>query len=79
MAMRPDLTVNQLVLQSPGSLPALAALGVDTCCGGGRSLALAAHQAGLTFDQLVEYLQVHLARTAGDTPVPACGCGTRQV
>ena len=76
MTIRPDLTVNDLVRSRPGALPILAAAGVDTCCGGGDSLALAAAQAGLTFDQLLRRLQQ--PRADDVPPAPRCGCGSKR-
>lgn len=76
MTIHPDLTVNELVLGHPGALPVLAGAGIDTCCGGGLTLALAAAQAGLTFDQLLDRLQ--RGGSAGDAASrPACGCSPK--
>ncbi len=76
MTIHPDLTVTELVIGHPGALPVLADAGIDTCCGGGLSLALAAAQAGLTFDQLLDRLQ--RGRSGGEAPSrPACGCGPK--
>jgi iron-sulfur cluster repair protein YtfE (RIC family) len=75
MTIRPDLTVNDLVRRRADALPTLAALGIDTCCGGGDSLALAAARAGLTFDQLLRRLEDPGAHEI--PPAPGCGCGSR--
>ena len=76
MTIRPDLTVDDLVRRRSDALPILAALGIDTCCGGGDSLALAAARAGLTFDQLLRRLEEpsspHLS------PASQCDCGSRR-
>ena len=76
MTLRPDLTVNDLMRHRPAALPVLAALGIDTCCGGGETLAHAAARAQLTFDQLRDRLE-EAARGPEQSPAPQCGCGTR--
>lgn len=75
MTLRPDLTVNDLTRHRPAALPVLAALGIDTCCGGGETLAHAAARAHLTFDQLRDRLE-DAARGPEQSPAPQCGCGT---
>jgi iron-sulfur cluster repair protein YtfE (RIC family) len=75
MTLRPDLTVNDLMRHRPAALPVLAALGIDTCCGGGETLAHAAARAHLTFDQLRGRLE-DAARGPLQSPAPQCGCGT---
>jgi iron-sulfur cluster repair protein YtfE (RIC family) len=65
MSIDPHLSVNELVLRHPAALPILTAAGIDTCCGGGLTLAAAAQGTGLTFEQLVGRLQ------------RGCGCGHR--
>jgi iron-sulfur cluster repair protein YtfE (RIC family) len=75
MTIRPDLTVNDLVRCRSDALPVLAAVGIDTCCGGGDSLALAAARAGLTFDELLRQLEEPSAHDV--SPAPPCGCGSR--
>jgi regulator of cell morphogenesis and NO signaling len=40
-------TVNQLLLERPAAAAVLNAFGVDSCCGGARSLAEAAAEAGI--------------------------------
>ena len=76
MTIRPDLTVNDLVHFRSDALPILAAVGIDTCCGGGDSLALAAARAGLTFDQLLHRLEEPSSPHV--SPAPRCGCGSRR-
>ena len=75
MTIRPDLTVNDLVRCHSDALPILAAVGIDTCCGGGDSLAHAAARAGLTFDQLLRRLEEPSPHDV--SPAPRCGCGSR--
>ncbi|HWB41790.1 MAG TPA: hypothetical protein VG500_11050 [Gemmatimonadales bacterium] len=76
MTIVPTLTVEELLRLHPASLPILTTAGVDPCCGGGLTLAAAAHGAGLTFDQLVARLHRGLPSTA--EPPPSCGCGERR-
>lgn len=40
--LNPDLTVNQVLLEHPGSIAVFNRLGIDACCGGGDTLAQAA-------------------------------------
>jgi iron-sulfur cluster repair protein YtfE (RIC family) len=75
MTLRPDLTVNDLVRHRPAALPVLAALGIDTCCGGGETLAHAAARAHLTFDQLRGRLE-DAARGPEQSPALQCRRGT---
>jgi iron-sulfur cluster repair protein YtfE (RIC family) len=74
--IHPELRVSELVLQYPETLPTLAAVGIDTCCGAGESLAHAAARAGLTFDQLLARLEGR--GTSSPTAArPSCGCEPR--
>jgi iron-sulfur cluster repair protein YtfE (RIC family) len=75
MTIDPTLSVNELLRRYPAALPILAAAGIDSCCGGEQSLALAAARSGLTFDQLAARLQDGVARRGLDNRTPACGCG----
>ena len=43
----PDRTLNELIALDPGVLPILNAHGLDTCCGGARTLREAARLHGL--------------------------------
>ena len=75
MTIGPDLTVNDLLRCRPDALSTLAAAGIDTCCGGAGSLALAATRAGFTFDQLLWRLEEAVPQDV--CPAPSCGCGSR--
>ena len=75
MTIGPDLTVNDLLRCRPDVLSSLAAAGIDTCCGGEDSLALAASRAGFTFDQLLRRLEEPVPQDV--SPAPSCGCGSR--
>jgi iron-sulfur cluster repair protein YtfE (RIC family) len=77
MTIDPALTVNQLVQQHPAALPVLAAAGVDTCCGGGLSLAVAVRGAGLTLEELAHRLEAG-STSAGQEGARSCGCGPRE-
>ena len=52
-----DDTVNAVVQRYPQVLPVLGRLGIDTCCGGGIAIGMAARAHGLTFEQLLEDLR----------------------
>ena len=75
MTIDPTLSVNELVRRYPEALPVLAMAGIDSCCGGDQSLALAAARSGLTFEQLAARLQDGDARSGPDNPMRDCGCG----
>ena len=46
-------TINDLVARHPHSLPVLSELGIDTCCGGAKSLSDAAAAVGLATESLI--------------------------
>ena len=50
-------TVNELLRRYPGSAATLQRLALDTCCGGGLSLASAAEKAGLSYTELMTVLR----------------------
>jgi iron-sulfur cluster repair protein YtfE (RIC family) len=49
----PTISVNELLRRCPSVLPALNALGIDSCCGGAESLTDAARRAGISLEALV--------------------------
>jgi iron-sulfur cluster repair protein YtfE (RIC family) len=57
LLIRPEDTVNAVVQRYPGTLPILARLGVDRCCGGGIAIGAAARAHGLAFEDLLAKLQ----------------------
>ena len=77
MRIHPDLLVNELVTRYPEAMPVLAGAGIDTCCGGGQSLATAAAHAGLSYDQLLVRLERDVTPEHPVMP-PACGCQPKQ-
>ncbi len=50
-------TVNELVLRVPAALPLLAEQGIDTCCGGGLSVAEACRRHGVDVEELLARLE----------------------
>ena len=50
----PALSINAIVARWPAAVSALNAAGVDTCCGGGDSLSVAAAQAGIPIADLID-------------------------
>lgn len=75
MTINPNLSVNELVRRYPAALPVLATAGIDTCCGGDLTLALAAAQSGLTFDQLTGRLREGISRGSSEhRAADRCGC-----
>jgi regulator of cell morphogenesis and NO signaling len=78
MTIDPHLTLNQLIRQYPTVLPAFAAAGIDTCCGGALSLQEAARRAGADLVELVARLETETAGHAGaavDGSRRVCSCG----
>lgn len=48
-----DMTVNDVLAAIPGAIAPLTTLGIDTCCGGGRSLREVAERHGLDLEALL--------------------------
>jgi len=61
----PAWTINELLRGEPASAPVLNAFGVDTCCGGGDTIAEAAAGAGLDAAELIAALTDALAHRGG--------------
>lgn len=59
-----DLTgsVNDLLRDHPSAISALAAHGIDTCCGGDLPLAHAARRAGVPLDTLLADIERAIER-----------------
>lgn len=49
-----ELSINEVLRRWPAALPALNALGIDTCCGGADSVSAAADRAGVSVASLVD-------------------------
>jgi iron-sulfur cluster repair protein YtfE (RIC family) len=78
MRLDPMLSVHELILRYPAALPVLTTAGIDTCCGGGLTLAAAAQGSRLTFEQLAARLERVLAERAGSSRPPrTAGAGAR--
>jgi iron-sulfur cluster repair protein YtfE (RIC family) len=78
MSLDPLLSVNELIQRYPAALPVLNTAGIDTCCGGGLTLAAAAQGSGLTFEQLAARLDRSLAAPGPERPASMdCGCGCK--
>lgn len=56
-------TVSEVLAHHPATAPVLAQAGIDACCGGGHSLAFAAHAHGVDLHQLLLDLRNAAART----------------
>jgi regulator of cell morphogenesis and NO signaling len=52
-----DETVDMVAKRVPGAGAALRELGIDTCCGGGLTLAQAASSAGIPVERLLAALR----------------------
>ena len=57
----PALSVNETLRRWPAAVGPLNAFGIDTCCGGAASLEMAAVDAGVPIDTLLDAV----ARAAG--------------
>ena len=57
-----SLTVNDVLARHPQAGAVFNAFGIDTCCGGGRSLADAAREDGCSADALLAALADAIAR-----------------
>ncbi len=70
IAIEPTTTVRDLVLKHPETRQALESLGIDYCCGGGRSLAEAAAAAGIDLTAVAKAVQQAAddANLASDAP-----------
>jgi regulator of cell morphogenesis and NO signaling len=51
-----DLTVNEVLLRAPATQPVFTAHGIDSCCGGARTLADVAQRHGLDLPELLAAL-----------------------
>lgn len=61
ISLAADDTLNELVARAPEALPVLQSLGLDTCCGGGLTLAAVAEHHGLDLAELLGTLRAALA------------------
>ncbi len=66
-AISPDMTVGDIVTRHPVTLPVFERLGIDYCCGGGRSLHEATGAAGLGWPEVAAQIEAALAEPA-DAP-----------
>ena len=69
----PTLSVNEFVRRYPAALPVLSTLGIDSCCGGAKTLSDAAATAGITVDALLA--SVTASTTAASVKADCCKCG----
>lgn len=53
----PEMTVNDVVRQYPASISIFNEYGIDTCCGGGVALAVAAERDGVELSVLLARLE----------------------
>ena len=60
----PAHTVNEVALLAPATLPVFARWGIDSCCGGAKTLATVAERHGLDLDALVAELDAAAAGAA---------------
>ena len=62
----PNETLNELVARAPEALPVLQRFGLDTCCGGALTLAVAAQHHGLKVSELLAAIRAALGERAID-------------
>ena len=60
----PRMTINEILLDHPAAVSVLNGFGIDTCCGGGSSLAEAAEENGIELEALLTELDRELVRAA---------------
>jgi len=53
----PAWSVNETLLRVPQAVRVFNAVGIDACCGGGDSLVVAAANASISFETLLEMLE----------------------
>ena len=69
IAVDANETLNELVARVPDALPVLQRFGLDTCCGGALTLALAARHHDLALDELLAAIAEALGEgAAGGRP-----------
>ena len=69
----PAMSVNELVHRYPASLPVLKMLGIDSCCGGAKTLSAAAETAVITLDALLS--SVTTSTSEASPKDGCCNCG----
>jgi iron-sulfur cluster repair protein YtfE (RIC family) len=57
-AIAPEQTIEMVGKRVPGVLGVLRELGIDTCCGGGLTVAQAAASAGIPAERLLRLLRL---------------------
>jgi len=60
--MTGDLSLNQITAQQPNALEVFNRLGLDSCCGGAKSLAVVCEQHQLDLDDVLRQLRDLTAR-----------------
>ena len=69
-----NLTVRELAGRHPQSRPIFERFGIDYCCGGEKSLGVAAHEGGIDFNALQAALEDGFE---SESPVAAIGTPRR--
>ena len=57
MQLDPTRTINEIIVQYPGTIAVFNHFGFDTCCGGGVSVEEAARRDGLDVDAVLAELR----------------------
>lgn len=66
ISVGPNETLNELVARAPEALPVLQRFGLDTCCGGALTLAVAAEHHALDLAELLTAIRAALGERAID-------------
>ncbi len=64
-AIQPETTIAEIVAERPSRSRVFEELGIDYCCGGGKSLAAVCDKKGLSVDETLENIAAEDSRPAG--------------
>ncbi len=65
LTIQPETTVAEIVAERPSRSRVFEKLGIDYCCGGGKSLASVCDKKGITVDEAIKKIDAEDSRPAG--------------